>query len=781
MQMKAKDLDILEYPAVLEIISGFCTFENSRKLALSMLPSDDIKIVESRLALSAQARALMMVERTISLSDLEDVSAEICAASRGMTLDGLTLARVRLSMEVLKLFKSSLMPHQNLAPLLVAMGSAIGDFSSIIDLSKKTISPTGEVLPNASRKLTELRSRSHDVRRTIISTLQTFVNDDHEKRYIQDSIITEREGRFVVAVKNEHRRDVAGIVHDVSNTGATVFIEPLQTLEIGNILKELQIEETREIERILSELSHSVGECLFMYQTSIEAAAAIDFELAKGRYARRCGATEANVYDATEAGMSVSLCGARHPLLGADAVPLDLEIGQDFRILMITGPNTGGKTVALKTIGLLSLMTQAGLPIPASERTRLPVFSGVYADIGDEQAISDAMSTFGWHMSNISRVLADICGPSLVLLDELGASTDPQEGAALGRAIIQHLLEKNVLGVITTHYSELKMFAHSTSGLQNASFSFDAKTYRPTYRLTLGTPGGSNAIATAAYFALPPSVIAMAKEQLSQDKVQMESLLIDLQKERTRLVSLTDELESQKNRQKTNADNLEKQLVAFNKEKNALLQDTRDTLVREFAELQKEIKQAKALLRKDRSREAVERAQVTAGQTQERLRQRLHTTDGQEEDAEQEIARGDCVMLMSYEIVADVVSIDKRAGTLQASSGALTFTVPLSEAKKIEKSTRDAHSRKKFTTQRETASELDLRGKRAGEVEQLLDQYLSDAALSGRRFVRVIHGYGTGTVRNIVRSMLAEHSLVKSSQPALANEGGDGATNVELR
>jgi len=317
------------------------------------------------------------------------------------------------------------------------------------------------------------------------------------------------------------------------NSGATLFVEPWQTLEMGNAIKELQIAEAREIERILGEISSEIGSMSAEIINALEKAAFIDLALAKARFARRWHAVEAEIYKPDESQPAlIHLEQARHPLLGDTAVPLDLDLGLNYRILVITGPNTGGKTVALKTVGLLCLMTQSGIPIPHAA-SRVPVLDGIYADIGDEQSIQGTLSTFGWHMSNISRILRCAGKNSLILLDELGASTDPQEGAALGRAILTYLLEHSMLAMVTTHYNELKLFAHVTGGLQNAAFDFNPQTLTPNYHLILGTPGGSNAIATAEHFGLPGEVILLARQSLDPDAKRMESLLVDLETEKT--------------------------------------------------------------------------------------------------------------------------------------------------------------------------------------------------------------------------------------------------------
>jgi len=775
---------LLEFPAVRAIIAGCCTFSLSRDLATALSPSDDIRVVQAGLTASAQARILFAAEPSLSASGIEDIGPEIHAAARGKPLDAKTLAKVRTTLEALRLLRNRIVPHREEVPSLAVRASAIDDFSPVISAIAHAISPNGELLPNASSKLVSLRRRAQDTRSALVDKLQAFIAADAERHYIQEPIVTEREGRYVVSVKSERRGDVAGIVHDVSNTGATLFVEPWQTLEMGNALKELQIEEGREIERILTEISELVGKLSAEISTSLEAAAAIDLELSKARYAERVGAIEATVYapDA-EHSPCIRLVDARHPLLGSSAVPLSMELGRDFAILMITGPNTGGKTVALKTIGLLCLMTQAGLPIPVGLGTRLPVFEGIFADIGDEQSIQETLSTFGWHMSNISRILREAKGASLVLFDELGASTDPQEGAALARAIIQHLLDHRILGAATTHYTELKVFAHVTPGLQNASFDFEPHTLRPTYHLTLGTPGGSNAIATAESFNLPPAIITGARSSLSQGAREMETLLAGLRVERARMAELTQSLEREREELGASSAKLKRELKKLNIDRQRLIDDARDNLVVEMSNLQKEIKLAAAALKRERSEAAVSQARRTAQAVRGRLAKTfsaIETIPMPGDDVS--IAVGDRVWLKEVGVAADVISINERTGQIEATSGHLRFRVSRESVSKAPPSRPEhpEHHRPQLNL-KEVSPELDLRGRRAEEVESLLDGYLSDAALGWRRSVRIIHGFGTGTVRTIIRDQAASHPLVQSFHAAPPEEGGDGATIIELK
>jgi DNA mismatch repair protein MutS2 len=470
--------------------------------------------------------------------------------------------------------------------------------------------------------------------------------------------------------------------------------------------------------------------------------------------------------------------------LGEIAVPIDIDLGNEYAVLVITGPNTGGKTVCLKTIALLCIMTQAGLPIPASSVSRLPVFEGIYADIGDEQSIAQTLSTFGWHMSNISRILNSARGYSLVVLDELGASTDPQEGSALARSILMYLKANRFLAAVTTHYTELKVFAHVTEGLENASFDFDPKTLTPTYHMTLGVPGGSNAIATASHFGIPDEVVKLARASLSQENQKLESLLLSLQEEKQHLESLNKELEREKSSFERHNEVLSGELKKLRDEKQEMIRSARDEIVAEVATLQKEINKASSDLKKETSKASVSGARESSSRVRERLNQGIFKTQSATTAGENnEIAVGDKVWLREYDVKGKVTAINRESNQLEVTAGALRFRARLDEAEKTSGGSAPETIRavRLHAASKEVSMELDLRGKRAEEIEPLLDSYLSDAAVAKLPWVRIIHGFGTGAVRSIVRDMASRHPLAKSYKGAEQNEGGDGATIITLK
>jgi DNA mismatch repair protein MutS2 len=783
--MDIKDLELLEFPRIREIIAGYCSFSMGRDMAMSLSPSTDIDEINKRLEESKEAGKLIEENSSVTASGVEDIRDFAVAASRGQVLDPKTLRIICTSLQTMRLLRSSIAEHPDRFPMLCKYAESIGEFTPIEKAVNRAISIDGEILPNASAKLVSIRQNQQVKKAALMNTLQGLISTGTQQHFIQEALITEREGRYVIPVKSEYRKDISGIVHDVSNSGATLFVEPLQTLELGNALKEEQIEEKREIARILTEISELIGGVSENIIYSIEAAAVLDLALAKARFARRFKACEAIIYkpDAS-APPVIKLDSARHPLLGDSAVPLSLEIGRDFSILIITGPNTGGKTVALKTIGLLCLMTQAGLPIPAESTSRLPVLDGVYADIGDEQSIAQTLSTFSWHMSNIARILKKLRGFNLVLLDELGASTDPNEGSALGRAILLHILASRSLAAITTHYTDLKVFAHVTEGLQNASFDFDPETMSPTYKLTLGTPGGSNAIATAAHFGLPETVISTARSSLQEGSRQLEELLTNIQQEKQRLETLNRELEDEKILYSRQNRELTSELKKFNEEKQRLKQNARDSIIEEVSRLEKELKLVSSELRRAKSQENIRSARQTSQSVRQQIREGILAEEEEklpEEDSV--IAVGDNVLIKEVGVKAKVISINDKTGQVEVATASMSFKT---DREGLLKLSGDDKKEKDYSVQvqiplKQMSLELDLRGKRADEVEVLLDNYLNNAAVSNLKRVRVIHGYGTGTVRSIVRDLASHHPLVKNYEAVPAGEGGDGVTVINLR
>ncbi len=795
--MGDRDLELLEFHKIREILARFTSFSASRDLALNLIPLSDEEEVRLRLRQSAEARRLLSLSPDTHIGDIVDIREVVKMAARGKILDPQSLLEIRKTLAAAHRLKNHLMDLSSELPLLSGRAGDIVALEQVVKDIDGCLSPTGDLLDAASPKLASVRHRMREVRQELLTHLEAIIRSPRGRKIIQEPIITEREGRYVIPVKVECRRQIKGIVQDVSNTEATVFIEPWATIDMQNELRELFAEEKDETERILRTLSAEVGAFESEISGNIELVAEVDLALAKARYAREAKATEPIIVAAARSAKAeghepvgvLRLVEARHPLLGKKAVPLSVEIGRDFSVLVITGPNTGGKTVALKTIGLLSLMALAGLPIPAQAESRIPVFDGVYADIGDEQSIEQTLSTFSWHIGNIVHIINNATAKSLVLLDELGTNTDPGEGSALARAILLRFLSQGTMTVATTHYTELKALAHATDGMENAALDVDPVTMTPTYHLTVGIPGGSNALATASRLGLPAEIVARARHMLSEGAQEIEALLTHLVTEQKNVESLRHSLEKELNEAEQRNTDLKNKLRQLEEDRRKIIKQTRDQIVREAAELQMKIREAAAELRKEKSKERIEQAKKALAEAQEQLStetwQARPAVETDEKEAEAgSIAAGDTVWLKDAGVPATVLSVSEERGLVEVHAGKVKMTLRLDSVEKRIPSTGAVKTGGALITRGLSKSkvplELDLRGKRADEVEPLLDDYLNEASLCSLSQVRIIHGIGTGTVRQIVREILASHPLVTSFRTGEQGEGGDGVTIASM-
>ena len=788
--MDQKSLQILEFPKVREVLAGFTAFSVSRELAETLLPSHDAETVCLWLRQSAEARWLLSLEPGFSIGHPGDIRKNAKMTTLGKILDPESLLDIRSTLATARLMHSTLKGLLSDLPCLWDIARNIVVIPSLEEEIERCIDPAGEVLDTASEELARIKYELKETRRQIINRLESIIRAESAQVMVQDNFITERSGRYVIPIKTEFQGEMKGIIHDVSNTGATVFIEPWATVELGNKLRQLDMEEEREIGRILTELSEEVAENNQEISENVNLIAELDLALAKARYARSVKATEAQIADTDgEKSGILKLINARHPLLKERAVPISVEAGDGFTGLIITGPNTGGKTVSLKTMGLLTLMTQSGMPIPASEGSQVPIFDNVFADIGDEQSIEETLSSFSWHMGNVVRIVGMSTTKSLVLLDELGTSTDPAEGAALARAILHHFLSREVLFAATSHYSELKVFAHATSGLQNASMEFDPKTLAPTFNLVLGIPGGSNALAIASQLGLPSAIIESAREMLPQGASEMEVLLRELASEKEATQAIQMELAKDREAAAKLKLQIEEEIRGLESAKHEILQEERERIGKESVELHKRIREASSELKKTRSKKSVKEAKSVLDAVREKLSSKTWQTETDREQKGQEIAAppisiGDEVRVADTNIRGKVIAQSKKTGQIEIHAGQTKIRVDVEDVEKVESEERSSsiqsHTLQKSEEQRHRSLELDLRGKRADEVEPELDSYLNDVSIARFHEVCIVHGYGTGTIRQIVRDMLASHPLVRSFRSGKHDEGGDGVTVARL-
>ena len=787
--MDEKSIEILEFPTIKKKLSEYTSFSAGHEMALNLTPVSDYEKVSLWLRQSTEATQLLLLDPHFTISGTADIRKIAEMAALGSIIEPTSLCEIQKTLGMMRQVRSNLHKLSENFPLLWDIAKDITELPSVEREIKHCISSNGELLNQASQNLAGIRAQLRDVRQTLQDHLTAIINTPKYQRIIQDPIITEREGRYVISVKTESRKEIDSITHDVSNTGATVFVEPVATIEMGNTLRELISEEKREIERILRNLSMIVGTHEAEILISISKLAELDLALAKARYAHAVKACEPNLISFSDTSRGdnsrafIKLVDARHPLLGQKAVPISIEIGRDYSTLIITGPNTGGKTVALKTIGLLSLMTQAGIPIPASPDTCLPVFDSIFTDIGDEQSIEHTLSSFSWHIMNIVRIIEYATDRSLVLLDELGTSTDPAEGSALARSILLHFHSLRILTGATTHYGDLKAFAHVTPGIQNASFDFDPDTLRPTYHLTVGMPGGSNALATAERLGISPVIVNEARTMLSKGTLDLDATLSDIMVEKQRTKTIRETLEKEKDKTETLNNELENKIRQIKTEEQQIIQETRDGVVRDIAELHKQIRQVSSELRKKRTKEQANLAKKSLADIQQHLDSKDWAPRAAEIEQNQTISVGDTVYLRDINLKGTVLSLSEGKQTVEVQAGQIKLNISMNNVEKIADEATIRQITPAATILPKPAvisNELNLRGKRAGEIEVLLDEYLSNTILANLDKVFIIHGIATGTVRQIVRDFLTDHQLVKSFRAGKQEEGGDGVTVVNL-
>ena len=799
--MDEKTLNTLEFDKVLTRLARHASFSAGRELALALRPSTDYDEVLRNQRLTAEARRLREMQPRSGLGGVHDVRQLANKANLGGILEPSELLEVAGTLAAGRALKEAVLrlggPPGNKLPLLADIAGQITDLAEAAGEIFRCITPRAEVADNASPTLAVIRRDLRTVHDRLYAKLQELLSSSETRGAIQEPIITLRDGRYVIPIKVEARSQVQGIVHDVSASGATIFVEPLATVELGNNWRETQADEQREVERVLKRLSALIGRSAHAIGVNIESLAEIDLAFAKAAFAEELGATELP-YDGesqpwlVRAPEVLHAVNARHPLLPGEAVPISLSVGGTYSVLLITGPNTGGKTVALKTVGLLSAMAQSGLPVPADAGSRLPVFASVHADIGDEQSIEQSLSTFSSHMTNIIAILESAGPNSLVLLDELGAGTDPDEGSALARAIVERLLETGCLTVATTHHGELKVFAHTTTGVMNASVEFDVETLAPTYRISIGLPGSSNALAIAERLGLPREIVEVARGSIEPERAHAESLLAEIQRERSAAEDARRaELLARKEAEEIRL-GLEEKLDAIEEEREQILANARAEAEEELARVRQLLAHAGRRIERQKPEAAAEKV-AAAEAVAETLKPpppspRRRRRKGGDLILPEEIQPGDIVWVRGLGRFGEALSSPDAKGEVEIRLGSLHSKVPLKKVEKVQrlaKSASKAHAPVivggSVTPPPPSVSmELEIRGRLVDEVLPDLDKYLDDAFRAGLPWVRIVHGKGTGALARAVRHMLSSHPLVKDYAVAPREEGGEGVTIAHL-
>ncbi|WP_418724850.1 endonuclease MutS2 [Dysosmobacter sp.] len=791
-----KSIRTLELPRVLELLADQAVSAAAKDRCRRLTPETEAEEVLRLLDQTDAARAMIGLRGSPSFSGVKPVAEALDRADRGGSLNNhelLTIADLLTAARGCKeYFNDEAAEKTAIDHLFLSLHSN----RFLEEKIKRCLPDEDTVADAASTELADIRRHMRAAQAKSRQILQKIISSPSYSKILQETIITQRDGRFVVPVKAEHKGDLPGLVHDISSTGATLFVEPMGVVQANNEFIELQAKEQKEIERILAELSAEAAAHREDIQWDYDALVHLDVIFARGQLSYKMDAVRPEV----RRDGAISLRKARHPLLDPKtAVPIDIQLGGDFDTLVITGPNTGGKTVSLKTLGLLTLMTQCGLHIPAGDRSAVSVYEQVLADIGDEQSIEQSLSTFSAHMVNIVAILKEAGRRSLVLFDELGAGTDPVEGAALAIAIIQDVRKRGSKVAATTHYAELKTFAMTTAGVENASCEFNVETLSPTYRLLIGIPGKSNAFAISARLGLPAEVIEAAKVQMSGESVRFEDVLTELEAKRQALEKReleADHLYAQREEDARKAREFRQQMERAKDnarsrgeaEAKRIVRDARaaaDQVFAELSEMRKAQAKADRALNDNEARAALRR---TLNEAEEAVTRR---------DARQEpipkpsrpIRAGDLVEIPGVKTPAEVVSVGKD-GTLQLKSGILKMKARADEVRLIEDDERAARKKAPAVAIRQNADralrssaarELDIRGLETLEAEGVVENFLSAAVMGRLETVTIIHGKGTGALRKAVHDILRRNRAVKSFRLGVYGEGESGVTVVTLK
>ena len=793
IDMFSKSLRTLEFDKVLGLLAERTGFTASKELAAELIPSVDLDEVNERLQGTSEARLLLKTNANISIGGARDVRDRVQSTLRGAVLDPADLLDIKSTLLASRSLFRTLDKSERIYPILHRIAQDLCIAPDLISAIGNALNDRGEILESASPELATIR---HDLRiahERLNSKLQRFLNNPKTAPMLQESIITQREGRSVIPLRSEFKGQIKAVIHDQSSSGATLFIEPLQVVELNNTVRELELAERDEIRRILAALSNRVAEQGEAINLSVSALACLDLAFAKAKLAEAMDAVEPQMHAFVPARSSqhpggiLKLYAARHPLLDPElVVPIDLVLDPEVFVLVITGPNTGGKTVTLKTTGLMVLMAQSGLHIPTASGSEMSVFESVYCDIGDEQSIEQSLSTFSSHISNIIGILDATNPRSLVLLDELGAGTDPQEGSALARALLGAFVSSGITTLVATHFPELKIYAHNTPGVHNASVEFDLETLSPTYRLHIGIPGQSNALAIAEKLGLSKDIIERARGTIAPEELQVDQLLDEIRTQRDaaredRFLAETARLEIE-----SNQNELRQRLEAIEDERLAILEEARAEAEKELADVREELKDLRRRLAKAaQPLEIVEEVEESIEEIHEQVdtplvRERTHARK-----PPGGFRLGDRVYVPAIDSEGVITTLgdsnaEIQVGRLRIRAGLQELMLPIPgsdesqwEAPRIEGPRREVQLEA-------PPVEIHLRGMQVDDALEVLERRLDAAFLSGMPFIRVVHGKGTGRLRDAVRELLKGNPYVASYERGQANEGGDGVTVVRL-
>ena len=792
MDFYEKSLNTLELPVVLEMLAAEAVTEGGKEACLALRPSGDKLEVKTRLCETSAAKEMMVVRGSPSLSGIKDIRPSLSRADLGGSLNTTELLNIARVLQCARLVKGYVSDDKVGKTSIDHLFAALHANRFLEEKISSSIVGEDEIADSASSELANIRRKIRAAGARVRECLQKIISSPSYAKVLQEPIITMRSDRFVVPVKAECKGAVQGLVHDISASGATLFIEPMAAVKANNELRELAAKEKAEIERILAELSAECAAHAEDIASDYSYLVMLDTIFAKAKLSYKLNAMEPELRD-----KGIILRRARHPLLPKDkAVPISLELGEDFDTLIITGPNTGGKTVTLKTIGLLNLMAQCGLHIPADDGSGVPVYRHILADIGDEQSIEQNLSTFSAHMTNIVHILDECDDDSLLLFDELGAGTDPTEGAALAIAVIEHARRLGADVAATTHYAELKVYATTEEGIQNASCEFDVETLSPTYRLLVGIPGKSNAFAISERLGLGKDIIDDAKARIGVQNASFEATIEKLEKTRLMLErdraqaaqKLREAEESAKKAAFLRAElsvRLEKADEKARREAERIIAEARETAESTFAELDDMRRQLNEEQQAQEINEARSELRRKLNETQNKVKAKAQEKPAEDKKSARDVRAGDTVEIKSMGVKAEVIEVSPD-GTLNLKAGIMTVKAKPDEVYLIEGHA--AKQKKQSVTlagssvpRAAVSPEIDLRGMESIEAVNAAEQYIDSAVMGKLKTVTIIHGKGTGALRAAVQQMLKRNKAVKSFRLGRFGEGESGVTIVELK
>lgn len=792
--MNEKVLKTLEYNKIIDLLTEYATSESGRELCRKLKPMTDLEAIDDAQAKTRDALSRIFKKGSLSFSGLHNIGASLKRLEIGGTLGIEELLRIASLLEVAKRAKaySRSDREDTKADSLDELFDKVEPLTPLLDEIRRCIISEDEIADDASSTLKNIRRSMKNINDKIRSQMNTMLNNTDTRNLLQDAVVTMRNGRYCLPVKAEAKGQVPGMIHDQSSTGSTIFIEPMAVVKLNNDLKELFLKEQEEIEVILANLSAQVAEYISFLQDDYQVLTELDFIFAKGSLAKSYNGT-APLFNTEH---RIRIRKGRHPLLDSHkVVPIDIHLGDDFDLLIVTGPNTGGKTVSIKTVGLFTLMGQAGLHIPANDRSELSIFHEVFADIGDEQSIEQSLSTFSSHMTNIISILDRVDEDSLVLFDELCAGTDPTEGAALAISILTRLHNYGIRTMATTHYSELKVFALSTPGVENACCEFSVETLSPTYRLLIGIPGKSNAFAISGKLGLSEDIITEAKKHLTEQDESFEDLISDLEssrvtieKERLEVEQYKQEIASLKKKLEQKQERIDSQkekiIRQANEEAHAILREAKEVADQTIKNFHKYGKATPSMKDMEQERSKL-RDKMNNLEKDMSLKQKNAQTNHK---IPKKLRIGDTVKVLSMNLTGTVHTLPNEKGDLYVQMGILRSLVNIKDLVLVEETPVLGNKKKstgagkiKMAKSASVSTEINLIGKTTDEAIALLDKYLDDAYIAHMPSVRIVHGKGTGALRNAVHNHLKRLKYIKSYRLGEFGEGDAGVTIAEFK